>query len=178
MLSVQWLRRAVQLQTESLLCLRCKFTCSSSQIGACAIRCLSKPSGSFSAITAGQWQPHHWRTPGAASSNTASDVQPGCVGRRNRLVRSCITPVYTKFRESLCHCEQIHYLQAKEIILETSPFHRCWFFISIQKIICASQPEHGAKVVTALILTKCFNQKKEMSEFVQSSFENTLAFLL
>lgn len=172
MQSVQWLRRALQLHTESPLCLRCKFTCSSSQIGSCAIRCLSKPNGSFSAITAGQWQLHDWGMPGAASSNT------GCVGRRDRLVRSCITPVCTKFRESLCHCEQICYVQAKEIILETSPFHRCWFFIGIQKIICASQPEHGAKVITAHTLTKYFNQKEEMSEFVQSSFEKTLAFPL
>lgn len=64
---------------------------------------------------------------------------------------------------------------SKEIVLETSFLHRCegvflFFFFStnINETICASQPEHGAKVITAL--TKCLDQKEEMSEFVQSSF--------
>lgn len=36
--------------------------------------------------------------------------------------------------------------------------------ININKGICASQPEQGAKVITAL--TKLLDQQEEMSEFV------------
>lgn len=49
-----------------------------------------------------------------------------------------------------------------------------FFPTNINETICASQPEHGAKVITAL--TKCLDQKEEMSEFVQSSFEKILPF--